>query len=270
MNEIREIEEVEEEKDNENQSNINLIGTNNNSLVSDNNSLISDKNGPRRINLSNEDQKKIKDTLNRALAIGKEDVMNFQEISIKKSLFFRLFISGTIEYGNLKGEEPTKIKYEFVSGEAWEKEDGLLKGDTQYSCKGEGLYNYYSFGQHFEIGYRSKNPFGWPQLVLNCFTIDSDGNEIVKGYGCVHVPTSTGRHTRKVHIFKSTDNSNFWDKFFGNNVFAGNEKNNEVTNPKVISSGQEREISRASCEGFVNIIFQVVFRDVEKFGLIIK
>jgi len=261
---MKEINETDEEIDEGRTSNL----IKNNSMISDTNSLISDKN--KKSNLTQDDQKKIADTVNRALAVGKEDVMNFQEISIKKSLFFRLFISGTIEYGNFIGEEPTKIKYEFVSGEKWEKEHGLLKGDTQYSCKGEGLYNYYSFGQFFEISYRSINPFGWPQLVLNCFTIDSDGNEIVKGYGCVHVPTSTGRHMRRVHIFKSTDNSSFFDKFFGIRCFDGNEKNNEVTNPKVISSGQEREISRASCEGFVNIVFQVVFRDVEKFGLIIK
>jgi B9 domain-containing protein 1 len=259
---------IDEGEENEDGRQSNLI--NNNSMVSEQNSLISDKNGPKRPGLSQEDHKKITDTVNRALAVGKEDIMNFQEISIKKSLFFRLFVSGTIEYGNLVGEEPTKIKYEFVSGESWEKEDGFSNGITQYSCKGEGLYNYYSFGQYFEISYRSINPFGWPQLVLNCFTIDSDGNEIVKGYGCVHVPTSIGRHMRKVHIFKSTDNSNFWDKFFGTHISSGNEKNNEVTNPKVISSGQEREISRTSCEGFVNVIFQVVFRDVEKFGLIIK
>ena len=263
------IESKIEDEEGGRQSNLNLIGTNNNSMMSDANSLISDKKDPKKPNLSSEDQKKIQDTVNRALAIGKEDIMNFKVISIKKSLFFRLFISGTIEYGNFIGDEPIKIKYEFVSGETWQKEDGLVKGNTQYSCKGEGLYNYYSYGQNFEISYRSINAFGWPQLVLNCFTIDSDGNEIVKGYGCVHVPTSTGRHVRKVHIFKSTENSSFWDKFFGNHLSLG-EKNNEVTNPKVISSGQEREISRASCEGFVNIVFQVVFRDVEKFGLIIK
>ena len=47
-------------------------------------------------------------------------------------------------------------------------------------------------------------------------------------------------------------------------------KNEDKTDPKVISSGQEREISRANCEGFINVMFQVVFRDVDKFGLIIK
>ena len=258
---------IDEEEEDGHQSN--LIG-NNNSMVTNNNSLISDAHGNKKVNLTGEDQIKIKDALNHALAIGKEDIMNFKEISIKKSLFFRIFISGTIEYGNFIGEEPTKIRYEFVSGEAWEKEDGLIKGDTQYSCKGEGLYNFYSFGQNFEVSYRTINPFGWPQLVLNCFTIDSEGNEIVKGYGCVHVPTSTGRHTRKVHIFKSTENSGFWDKFFGFHVNFGEGKNKETSNPKVISSGQEREISRSTCEGFVNVVFQVVFRDIEKFGLIIK
>jgi len=239
----------------------------NNSMISEANSLISDK---KPNNLSIEDRKKIDIAINRGLGVRKEDLINFDEISIKKSLFFRLFISGSIEYGNFVGEEPIKINYEFVSGEKWAKEDGFIKGATQYSCKGEGIYNYYSYGLNFEISYRSTDPFGWPQLVLNCFTVDSNGNEIVKGYGCVHVPTSTGRHKRKIHIFRATENSNLVGKFFGYNSSNSDEKNDDKTDPKVISSGQEREISRANCEGFVNVVFQVVFRDVDKFGLIIK
>ena len=239
----------------------------NNSLISEANSLISDK---KPNNLTLEDRKKIDSAINRGLGIRKEDLINFDEISIKKSLFFRLFISGSIEYGNFVGEEPIKVNYEFVSGEKWAKEDGIIKGSTQYSCKGEGIYNYYSYGLNFEISYRSTDPFGWPQLVLNCFTVDSKGNQIVKGYGCVHVPTSTGRHKRKVHIFRPTENSNLVGKFFGYNSSNSDDKNDDKTDPKVISSGQERETSRANCEGFINVVFQVVFRDVDKFGLIIK
>ena len=239
----------------------------NNSMISEANSLISDK---KPNNLTLEDRKKIDSAINRGLGVRKEDLINFDEISIKKSLFFRLFISGSIEYGNFVGEEPIKVNYEFVSGEKWAKEDGIIKGSTQYSCKGEGIYNYYSYGLNFEISYRSTDPFGWPQLVLNCFTVDSKGNQIVKGYGCVHVPTSTGRHKRKVHIFRPTENSNLFGKFFGYNSSNSDDKNDDKTDPKVISSGQEREISRANCERFVNVVFQVVFRDVDKFGLIIK
>ena len=214
----------------------------NNSIISEANSLISDK---KPNNLTLEDRKKIDTAINRGLGIRKEDLINFDEISIKKSLFFRLFISGSIEYGNFVGEEPIKVNYEFVSGEKWAKEDGIIKGSTQYSCKGEGIYNYYSYGLNFEISYRSTDPFGWPQLVLNCFTVDSNGNQIVKGYGCVHVPTSTGRHKRKVHIFRPTENSNLVGKFFGYNS-KSDDKNDDKTDPKVISSGQEREISRAN------------------------
>ncbi len=243
----------------------NLI--NNNSLVSEGNSLISDK---KIGNLNLDDKKKIDSAVKLGLGIRKEDYINFKEISIKKSLFFRVFISGSIEYGNFSGLDPIKVNYEFVSGEKWAKEDGLINGSTQYSCKGEGIYNYYSYGLNFEISYRSTDPFGWPQLVLNCFTVDSNGNEIVKGYGCVHVPTSTGRHKRKVHIFRATENTDFIGKFFGCKWSTNNEKNEDKTDPKVISSGQEREISRANCEGFINVMFQVVFRDVDKFGLIIK
>ena len=233
-------------------------------------SLISGEKLPRAV-LTAEDKKKIENTVNQALKIGKEEIMNFKEVSIKKSLFFRIFITGTIEYGKFASDDPIKTKYDFVAGEGWEKEDGEVNGETQYSCKGEGIYSYQSYSQHFEISYRSINPFGWPQLVLNCFSIDQNGNEILKGYGCVHVPTSTGRHERKVNIFHSTENFNLWQKFFGNSISCGSQKNNEVSNtPKVISSGQGREISRATCEGWINIIFQVSFRDIEKFGLISK
>ena len=263
---MKEKESQSEEEINRPSNPSNLIQPNN-SIISEANSLISDK---KPNNLTLEDRKKIDTAINRGLGIRKEDLINFDEISIKKSLFFRLFISGSIEYGNLVGEEPIKVNYEFVSGEKWAKEDGIIKGSTQYSCKGEGIYNYYSYGLNFEISYRSTDPFGWPQLVLNCFTVDSKGNQIVKGYGCVHVPTSTGRHKRKVHIFRPTENSNLVGKFFGYNSANNDDKNDDKTDPKVISSGQEREISRANCEGFINVVFQVVFRDVDKFGLIIK
>jgi len=141
-------------------------------------------------------------------------LIDLKEISIKKSLFFHLFISGSIEYGNFVGEESIKIDYELVSGEKWVKEDGLIKVSSQYSCKGEGIYNYYSYGLNFEISYSSTDPFGWLQLVLNCFAVDSNGNEIVKGFWCVHILTSTGKHKRKVHIFRAMESIIFFLNFF--------------------------------------------------------
>lgn len=252
------------------------VTENNNSLVSGsaNNSLISDKKKiPKRTMITGEEKKKIAGYVENQISVKKDEIVNFEKVSIKKSLFFRLYVSGTIDYGNFSKQDPIKTKYEFVAGDYWEREDGAVTGETQFSCLGEGLYNYYSYGKHFEISYRSTNPFGWPQLVLNCSSIDEEGNEVVKGYGCVHVPASTGRHERIVHIFNVTNGSSFWDKFCLQRMFCCEsvENKNKVNNtPKVISSGQGRDISRAVCEGWIKVIFQVGFRDMDKFGLVVK
>ena len=256
-----------------NQSNNSM---NNSNLIDDSQSLISNNTTskiPRRTKLSEKDQKKIDEVLDKTTKVTDNDIINFEEVSIRRTLFFRLYVSGTIEYGNfinfgnMMGTTPIKIKNEFVYGKDWEKEDGNITGESQFSYKGEGTYNYYSFNNQFEISFRSINLYGWPQIVVTCSTINSSGTEVVLGYGCVHVPMSTGRHERKIHIFSLNNEKSIWEKWFGKK----NERSSEIIkNPKVISTGQGREISRAKCEGWIKLIFQISFRDFNKFGFISK
>ena len=43
-----------------------------------------------------------------------------------------------------------------------------------------------------DITFRSTSPFGWPQLVVSVYGLDSLGNDVVRGYGAIHIPlTST-------------------------------------------------------------------------------
>jgi B9 domain-containing protein 1 len=263
---------------NKNNNNTSLISnTSNNSggnnLIDDTQSLISNKISinnsaeRNRKRLDKNTQKNLDEAIDNAYFSSKNDVINFEEVAIKRSLFFRLYINGTIEYGNFSSDAPIKAKYEFVFGKDWEKEDGNLRDETQFSCKGDGTYNYYSYNNQFEISFRSINLYGWPQIVVTCSTINSQGNEVVLGYGCVHVPMCTGRHERKIHIFSLGGESSVWHRWFGKK----NEKSLEmIKNPKVISTGEGREISRAKCEGWIKVIFQVSFRDFSKFGFISK
>ena len=256
-----------------NPNNTSLISnTTNNSggLVDDTQSLISNKrNGNTSFDrnskkIDSKTQKKLDQVIDKAYSSTLNDVINFEEVAVRRSLFFRLYINGTIEYGNFSSDAPIKAKYEFVYGKDWEKEDGYIHDETQFSCKGDGTYNYYSFNNQFEISFRSTNPFGWPQLYLACCSIDNDGNELVEGYGCVHVPTNTGRHERKVHIFSPLKESSWLDILINNNK----KKRNEVVSaPDVICSGEGREISRVRCDGWIKVIFQIYFRDMDKFGL---
>jgi B9 domain-containing protein 1 len=117
----------------------------------------------------------------------------------------------------------------------------------------------------FEFGFRSLNPSGWPQIVITCVYPDFLGREVIKGYGVVHIPTQPGRHERTLQIFSPITSSVIL-KMVG--ILAGQRA--EIINaPKVISTGEGREITRAKSEGSVKIVFQVTLRDMDKFGYMI-
>ena len=44
-----------------------------------------------------------------------------------------------------------------------------------------------------DVTFKSTNAFGWPQLVVSVFGLDAFGRDVVKGYGCTHLPTAAGR-----------------------------------------------------------------------------
>jgi hypothetical protein len=48
----------------------------------------------------------------------------------------------------------------------------------------------------------STNAFGWPQLILSVFEIDALGRDVIRGYGCIHLPICAGQFTRKVPLYK--------------------------------------------------------------------
>lgn len=118
----------------------------------------------------------------------------------------------------------------------------------------------------FEISYRSLNPFGWPQLVITCYSPNFLGREQILGYGVVHVPTQPGRHERTVHIF-SPVTSSVMASILG---FLDGKKAELKNAPKVIASGDGREITRTKSEGTIKIVFQVTLRDMDKFGYSIQ
>lgn len=44
-----------------------------------------------------------------------------------------------------------------------------------------------------DITYKTTNAFGWPQLVVSVYGLDTLGRDVIKGYGCMHLPTCAGR-----------------------------------------------------------------------------
>lgn len=54
----------------------------------------------------------------------------------------------------------------------------------------------------FEITYEMTNLSGWPQLIIILYGTDFLGKTWVRGYGNVHMPTSTGLQKRKIRVFQ--------------------------------------------------------------------
>lgn len=88
------------------------------------------------------------------------------------------------------------------------------------------------------------------------------GSESLKGYGCIHVPTSPGRFERNARIFcpvRDTWWTSFKTKLFGPDCELAED-------PEVIASGEGREVTSVQYIGNIKIIFEVIQRNMARFG----
>ncbi|NXJ06170.1 B9D1 protein, partial [Odontophorus gujanensis] len=95
--------------------------------------------------------------------------------------------------------------------------------------------------------------FAGPQIVVSVYGPDFFGNDVVRGYGAVHVPFTPGRHKRTIAMFVPESTSKL-QKF--TSWFTG--RRPEFTDPKVVARGEGREVTRVRSQGFVTISFDVV------------
>uniref|UniRef100_A0A8C2YS26 B9 domain-containing protein 1 n=1 Tax=Chinchilla lanigera TaxID=34839 RepID=A0A8C2YS26_CHILA len=96
-------------------------------------------------------------------------------------------------------------------------------------------------------------------------------NDVVRGYGAVHVPFSPGRtalyknvcfrHKRTIPMFVPESASKL-QKF--TSWFMG--RRPEYTDPKVVAQGEGREVTRVCSQGFVTLLLSVVTKDMRKLG----
>nr|KAF6274152.1 B9 domain containing 1 [Myotis myotis] len=100
-----------------------------------------------------------------------------------------------------------------------------------------------------------------PQIVLSVYGPDVFGNDVVRGYGAVHVPFSPGRHKRTIPMFVPESTSKLQKL---TSWFMG--RRPEYTDPKVVAQGEGREVTRVRSQGFVTLLFNVVTKDVRKLG----
>ncbi|XP_010140142.1 PREDICTED: B9 domain-containing protein 1, partial [Buceros rhinoceros silvestris] len=152
-------------------------------------------------------------------------------------------------------------KYCFVYGQDWVPTAGLEEGISQITSTSDVAPTTLVWNLPIDITFKSTNPFGWPQIVVSIYGPDFFGNDVVRGYGAVHVPLTPGRHTRTIAMFVPESTSTL-QKF--TSWFTG--RRPEFTDPRVVARGEGRELTRVRSQGFVTISFNVVTKDMKKLG----
>ena len=175
---------------------------------------------------------------------------------------FIVNVQGMIESAQFFEGDAVYCKYDIVCGPDWKILNGQKSGQSQHACQGEGSSNYFVWNLPFELSLSSTNPSGWPQVVISCFCPDFFGREVLKAYGLARIPTTQGIHTRTLQMFSPVSSSVVVNAI---GIFLG-QKAEIINAPKVIATGEGREIMRSKSEGAMTVKFNVQLTNMEELG----
>ncbi|KAL0481268.1 hypothetical protein AKO1_012806 [Acrasis kona] len=178
---------------------------------------------------------------------------------------FVLIVNGNLSHAEFPGAKNLACSYQFVYGSDWEvvrvtgEGANMETGLTQLSERGAGTRAIYLWNFPLEITFRSTNPYGWPKLCVN--VCEGNAKTTIKGYGWCHVPVNPGRHSNTIRLFKPRNSS-----IIQGILSSITGKTPEFINPTSICEGEGREVTRVQSEGTVRVVFDVMIKDMTKFG----
>lgn len=171
-----------------------------------------------------------------------------------------LTVQGTIDKCVSNSSCDMYCKFGFVSGQDWEAYAGSKAGvsyTTRVNAKHEAIFNY-----PVGISLRTQTPYGWPQIVLAVYGLNSFGNDKIVGYGAVHLPLKQGTHKLKVPLFSPRAESVF-QKLTA--YFTGLYP--ELIETNIVAQGPNREIMKTHSNGYVELTLNMVTNELEQYQL---
>ncbi|KAG7167528.1 B9 domain-containing protein 1-like [Homarus americanus] len=100
-----------------------------------------------------------------------------------------------------------------------------------------------------------------PQIIISIYGTDVFGNVVIRGYTACHVPITPGTHTRRLTTFVP-ESASMVQKLIS--WLIG--RRPEFVDPKLITQGKGREVTRVRSQGEVTVTFNVMMKDFMKFG----
>ncbi|KAH3862636.1 B9 domain-containing protein 1-like [Dreissena polymorpha] len=177
------------------------------------------------------------------------------------SSVFLVMVSGQIESAEFPEFDEIYLRYNLHYGQDWLVTSGLEEGISQVAKKSQDDRQQIVWNFPIDVTFKSTNPHGWPQLVVHCYGSDFWGTEVSRGYGVCHIPITPGKHKLKIPMFVP-ESSSLLQKF--TSWFLS--RRPEYVDARVIARGEGREVTRVRSQGFVNISFNVIMKDMKKLG----
>mmetsp|Transcript_16519 Transcript_16519/g.35730 ORF Transcript_16519/g.35730 Transcript_16519/m.35730 type:complete len:196 (+) Transcript_16519:181-768(+) len=174
---------------------------------------------------------------------------------------FTVMATGQIESAEIPNCDNAYLKFQLVAGEDWQLLDGLEEGITQAARVSQGFDQLLVWNFPLDVTFKTTNAYGWPQIVVSVYGLDTFGRDVIKGYGCMHLPTCSGRFNLRLRLFKPRSASliqSFTSWLTGMPA--------EFSDPRFPSYGEGREVTRVESSGIVNVQVSVLTKDMELFG----
>lgn len=154
-------------------------------------------------------------------------------------------------------------RYIFTYGSDWSVAQGSIEGITQTAKRGSD--NVCVFNYPINVSFKSSKPFGWPQIIVALYGRNPFGNDMIVGYGAIHVPTQPGRHQLEIQLFKPASAS-IMQTIIG--FFSGITP--EYVQMDFIGSGSDREVTTTRSQGQLTVTFNVLLRGLQALDLIVQ
>jgi len=176
---------------------------------------------------------------------------------------FVVAVTGQIESCEMLGHDNLFCRYTIQYGTDWQMLEGQREGISQISRKASGQNKRVVWNFPIDVSFKSTNAFGWPQLVVTVAGMDSFGREVIRGYGCVHLPLSPGRYTKYIRLFRPMSSTPL-NSFLSSLPMFGTPP--EFVNSQFVADAEGREAVRVTSDGIVKAQFNIITKDMAKFG----
>lgn len=174
----------------------------------------------------------------------------------------QIYVTGRIISAAGFDSDELFVKYSVVTGADIKKVDGLLEGETFQCIASESEeINIVHFDQPIYFNLSCEAIKGWPKILVEVWSNDSDGRTCLVGYGTGYFPVKPGYSRMAINCWRPTSEmgQSLSEKLLSSHA--------EFKDKKVVYSNTEKFGINSISTGQVNIEVESIFKDFTLHGI---